>query len=347
MLLTVRWPLFARLEALLFFPIALMVASEIDQVQTIIDRWVGAALSQVGNLLRIPGQTIYWAAVAIVVTVPYFILLVVADRVLTDAERFRSPVRWSSLPPGHGPPCIFPGNWQKFVTPRPLPLPPANGCRLTWRWRWSRDSWRSCCISRPLWLGIRDQGDVAMRLLADREERAYQPGSDEQARCAQRRVVQQTADFRGWRPPRTARGPRGQSQRTPPSDSLRTHLDRRRRGYRLRLSATGISIPHRAVRVSEVVATPEVHGEPPTVNHGIPVVTQDNAPAMPLAPLAPAGAHGERCVLSRPPALPAVQRPTGVSASDPLKFSFVALASGRRARHLWSSAGWLAVNSYR
>jgi len=80
---TVRWPLFARLQAVLLFPVSVLLASEIARVQSYVDATLVPGLSPLGDDLGVSDHVVFWAAMAIVVLVPYFVVLLVADRFLT------------------------------------------------------------------------------------------------------------------------------------------------------------------------------------------------------------------------------------------------------------------------
>jgi clan AA aspartic protease (TIGR02281 family) len=318
-LLTVRWPLFARLEALLFFPIALIVASALDPVQTIVDRWVAPALSPVGNLLRIPGQTIFWASVAIVATVPYLLLLIVTDRFLTVRKGFAllsvvlvATWAWAAM--------HYSEHLAGFVPER-----------LAAAARWAPFDMEAGLVAgflafmlhlKALWVGIRDQGDVAMRLIAGREEHAYRPGPEELARRAQDVYYRQTADYRGWRPQEQLAGLAGDLKESP--------------GIKILTALTWIAViavtafayhnwdkfaalSHGA---GNTALRTEVHAEMPTAQHEMPIVTEDRASAMPLAPLSSRGPTANvRPVMTA--ALPTVQHPTDVSANGQSTSMFV------------------------
>src|SRR5580658_1784893 len=82
-LFTVRWPLFARLEAFLLFPVSLILASEIAPVRTLAYNQLIPSLTPYAIQLGVPTTAVVWAAMAIIVILPFFAVLLVADRFLT------------------------------------------------------------------------------------------------------------------------------------------------------------------------------------------------------------------------------------------------------------------------
>src|SRR5580698_8079335 len=88
LLFTVRWPLFARLEAASIFPVVCGVAGEITPLRSYVGQRLVAPLAPIGIHLGIPNQAIFWAGVAIATLLPYVCLLVVIDRFLTVRKGF-------------------------------------------------------------------------------------------------------------------------------------------------------------------------------------------------------------------------------------------------------------------
>ena len=87
-LFTVRWPLFARVEAALLFPVACRAASEIEPLRNSVNHWVVAKLAPLLFHAGISNQAIFWAGIAIAMVLPYVLLLVVIDRFLTVRKGF-------------------------------------------------------------------------------------------------------------------------------------------------------------------------------------------------------------------------------------------------------------------
>lgn len=321
-MLTVRWPLFARLEAVLFFPVALLVASQIAQVQTIVARWVSPALAPLGARLGLPGQMEFWAALAIVVIVPWLIVLIVADRFLTvrkgyfllsvaaigawiwAARHFSGQL--AELLPEH---FVATLNWLPLDAEAAIA---AAGLMVSLH-------------LKPLWVGLLDQGDVAMRMIAAGEERAFRRQAPPTGRRIQDVYYRETADFRDWRPRDQVDGSGGEPKETVAVKVLSA-------GTWMAVIAgacfawynwDNLAAPNRPP-----VSAPEVIAGPPPPAHGVVASVPASAPPVrmpvqipvrmpvqmpaPLA-LAPAGPAPPHPVATA--GLPAVQRPSDISAN--------------------------------
>ena len=194
-LFTVRWPLFARLEAFLFFPIAVLLASEIEQVQMFVDRGLSPTLSPIGAQMGMPNYAAIWVELTLAVLLPYVVLLIVVDRFLTIRKGFAVLsviviAVWTLIAQNYSDqlagfvPARFTVGWLTLGQQAALSV--GGVALLLHIW--------------PLLVGLRDRGDVAMRLVAAHEERNYRPGEMTKERRAQDIYYRQTADFRGWRP---------------------------------------------------------------------------------------------------------------------------------------------------
>src|SRR5580658_2989368 len=157
-LFTVRWPLFARLEALLLFPVSLILASEIAPVRTLAYNQLIPSLSPYAIKLGIPPAAIIWAAMAIIVILPFFAVLLVADRFLTVRKGYATLslvaiAIWAAtglhlsdqLAEFVPDTIIAQYDWLPFDQEAAL----AAGCAALVLHLW------------PLWSGLRDQGEVA------------------------------------------------------------------------------------------------------------------------------------------------------------------------------------------
>src|ERR1700681_3161336 len=82
-LFTVRWPLFARLEAAFLFSVALLLAYQFAPVRAIAENGFVPELSPLTQTLGLPRGAIVWMSVAIVALLPYLAVLVAADRLMT------------------------------------------------------------------------------------------------------------------------------------------------------------------------------------------------------------------------------------------------------------------------
>jgi clan AA aspartic protease (TIGR02281 family) len=212
---TVRWPLFARLEALLLFAVSLILAGEIAPVRTIINSRLIPALSPLGDRLSLPSSAIAWSALAIGVFAPYLFVLMVADRFLTVRKGYAllslmAIAIWSGV-------AMHLSDQIAELAPDTILESFASVPVLTFDQQTALAGGTLALLAHcwPLWVGSRDRGDVAERLIEARHRRSHgnEPASDAHR---QRDVYyRQTADFRGWqnqpRPRGLAGGPRESS----------------------------------------------------------------------------------------------------------------------------------------
>jgi clan AA aspartic protease (TIGR02281 family) len=301
-LFTVRWPLFARLEAALLFPVACSMAGEIAPLRTYIAQQLVAPLAPLGMPLGIQNQAIFWAGVAIATFVPYFFLLVVVDRFLTVRKGFailsaaaiaiwsvvakRSPWLVAQYLPE---PFLHEVHWLSFTQKAVITL---GGLALLLH-------------LKALWAGLRDHGQVAEELIAAGEAYPYRAGAN-----AQDVYRWQTADFRGWQIQLEGLG--GGPKEHPVVQFLYgiAWVGATVGGGAAYLAWYGFPGFGPGLRYHEPAPVVEVGpvrpgGSPKSVT---PPVTQAIRPA-PASP--PPGEH----VVAIAPPLPAVQRPTGISAS--------------------------------
>jgi clan AA aspartic protease (TIGR02281 family) len=361
-MLTVRWPLFARLEALLFFPVALMLASQVPQVHTIIDRWVAPAVALAGARFGIASGPMFWVAASIVVIVPWLIALIVADRLLTVRKGYAllSIVAigawiWSAMHFADQLAELLPGRvvdaigWPSFDVEAAI----AAGVLAF------------LSHLRALWVGIRDEGDVAMRLIAAREEHAFRPASGV-SRRAQDVYYRETASFRGWQPREQLEGPGGEPRETFAVKVLSVLTW-------MAVAAVTVFAYHNWDNLAAPVHAnghaappPEVVMGPMVPSHGVVsaggVVSTGpvNASVVPIAtpPPAPAVVVPRAMTAS---ALPAVQRPSDMSAngrgssvyvgpneavaerSDDGGFAFDSVVNGGHVRMLFDTGASVVV----
>lgn len=197
---TVRWPHFARLEAVLFFPIVLMLAIELTPLRSFVDRLPIVAWASLAARVRLTEYDILWGAMALAVAVPYIAGLRIADRLLTVRKGYAllslmaiaawaaSAMRFSDRLAPFAPPIVETiSEWLTF----------GQLCTVS-----------AGCLAfvahlPALWIGLRDDGEVAARLVdGDRHGRdgaGHGPGGDDIYR-------RQTAEFRSWGPPRRFAG---------------------------------------------------------------------------------------------------------------------------------------------
>src|SRR5271168_3429565 len=164
-LFTVRWPLLARLDAVLFFPVALIVAAEVAPVKTFVDHTLAPALPSLISRSGLSQSASFWIEIAIAGFIPYVVLLVLTDRFLTVRKGYvllsviaisiwaAAGMEWSPRLAAWVPARDLPRvDFLSFGRQVALGV---GGLALLLH-------------LRPLWIGLRDQGEVAMSLIDGR-----------------------------------------------------------------------------------------------------------------------------------------------------------------------------------
>ena len=82
-LITVRWPLFARLEAASLFPTAVSLATNLAPVRMLVERTVAPEFAPLAFQLGVSWSAVIWLSFALVSVLPFLAWLLVADRLLT------------------------------------------------------------------------------------------------------------------------------------------------------------------------------------------------------------------------------------------------------------------------
>jgi clan AA aspartic protease (TIGR02281 family) len=191
-LFTVRWPLFARLEAASLFPVACSAASQFTPLRTYIDQTLVTPLVPLLFHVGISNLTIFWAGMALAVILPYVLLLVVIDRFLTVRKGFA----WLSM--------MAIGIWTTVAWRAPtlvaeyVPEPYLREVH-------SLSAAQKAVVTvggmalllhlMALWIGLRDRGEVADRLLAERDAYPYRARNGSEVQDVYNR---QNDEFRGW-----------------------------------------------------------------------------------------------------------------------------------------------------
>jgi clan AA aspartic protease (TIGR02281 family) len=197
-LFTVRWPLLARLDAILFFPVALALAGEIAPVRTFVDQTLTPTFPSFVYQLGVSKGAAFWAAMVIAGFIPYLLLLIFADRFLTVRKGFAllsivAVFAWAvaafrlspslvAVVPAHNL-----GKFSFLSSGQHVALA-AGGLALL-------------IHLRPLWIGLLDQGDVAMRLVSVSGGSGYPEGRDTWARNDSDPFYRQAAASRGLNSP--------------------------------------------------------------------------------------------------------------------------------------------------
>ena len=236
-LFTVRWPLFARMEAILFFPFAMRFASETEPVRTYVENGLVPAVSRVCVPMGMSDNVIFWFAVSLVVIVPYVFALLVADRFLTIRKGYALLSVFAI--------AVWAGTALRLAW---LLIRIRAGGSLAGTDRLSFDQEAALAVGalalllhlRPLWIGLRDDGEVAMGLLATRRATCLPaPGG-----ACTGFVLPTDGGLPGVAgPQQQTRAPRPQAKFRG-QGSVHDHLDRRDLGTwaRLTWTANGFSI---------------------------------------------------------------------------------------------------------
>ena len=295
---TVRWPHFARIEAVLFFPVALMLAIELTPLRSMADRVPLAGISFRAAEMGIPEHDILWGLMAIIVGVPYLVPLLVADRLLTVRKGFAllsifaiaawagAGLQLSNQLAQFAPDSLLDGtDWLSFDTIAAIAVGFAA----------------FLFHLPPLWIGFRDAGEVAARLVAIRDAHAYGSWHEGHGGDLYHR---QTADFRRWQTPKHMAGLAGGPKEP--------HAARLLYGIAWIAIVAGASFTYysrgdlaaasRAAgqHAGPVVAVPGAQGEVQVAATGIPALQA-------MAP--PAGTAANVQAIPPLPVLPVVQRP--------------------------------------
>src|SRR5580698_5645579 len=161
-LFTVRWPFLARLDAILLYPVALVLAAEIAAIHKFIDQTVGPALPSVIFRLPLPKDTYFWAELAIVGLIPYVLLLTLADRLLTIRKGYAMLAAIAI--------SAFATAALRFSPSLASLMPSRAGGTFSFLASGDTAAFIACGLAfvvhlRSLWAGLADQGEIAMRLI--------------------------------------------------------------------------------------------------------------------------------------------------------------------------------------
>lgn len=312
---TVSWPLFARLEAAALFPPALLLAGGVMPTRAI-DGWktIPSAAAAVANL-GLTDIQIFWIATTLALLIPCLIVTIVVDRLLTVRKGFSllslvAIAAWAGL--GTLLPDQFPG-----LLPASLDEAiAAAGFETSDVAAAALGGFAALIHLRPFVLGLRDHGDIAARLLANKEEHAFARDRRTGMRRPQDVYYRQTASFREWREKPAVGGLTGVPKE---SSAVKILWAMTWIGViggagaawlaRNELAATGRPGMADAAPAVPVVAVPAKESQT------VPPVAVPGIAAVPTTPLPGAQAAGVALPAAVPGALPAVQRPSELSAS--------------------------------
>ena len=286
----------------MFFPVALLLASEIATVRTAVDTALVPELAPIlHDRAGVPYIVIYWIAVGMVTFLPYFVGMLITDRLLTVRKGYAllsfvaiaawaaAAMRLSDRIANHLPDSLINDNaWLTFDQQTAL------AAALI----------AIVIHAYGIWAGVRDDGDVAMRLIAAREEYEYARSRPEQPGHAQDVYYRQTAQFRGWQPDKQLEG-LGAGPRENSAVKMLSAIT-----WAGMIIGLGFAWHNWDDFAGKRGPTPEVQAGSPLDPRATNPATA--ASTMPLAPVAPPQTNPHTVSIA---ALPAVQRPTEVSAS--------------------------------
>jgi clan AA aspartic protease (TIGR02281 family) len=314
-LFTVRWPLFARLEAALLFPVACNIASQFEPLRTWVNQKLVATLAPFLFHVGIPNQAIFWAGMAIAVFLPFVLLLVVIDRFLTVRKGFAflsliAIAVWS-LAADRAP------NLVSEYLPEPY-LRQVNWLSAGQKAALTMTGLTFLLHLKALWTGLRDKGQVAEGLLMEQDADPYQQRNGSDGQDVYRR---QTADFRGWQLQKQFSG-LGTGPREHPAVQFLYGLTWAGLtvvmcvAYLIWYGVPGFGPGMRYREAPQVVEAAPLR---PAVSTKAPASVA-SAPVAPIHAAPPAPPPAEHFVVAAsppppPPPMPTVQRPTGVSSS--------------------------------
>jgi clan AA aspartic protease (TIGR02281 family) len=211
-LFTVRWPFFARVEAFLLFPVAVMLASELALFRSASSAWFTPALSLAGAQMGLREPVIVWASMTVAVLSPYFVTLMVIDRFLTVRKGFAI-LSLAAVSVWVIAAVKLSTDLAGFV---PDYLPHVrHGLSFTAQCGLAAGGIAFILHLRPLWIGLRDEGDVAMRMLSIEHGNFNWKQERGQARRDADVYYQHAADLRHLRPPRQMHGLAGGPRENP------------------------------------------------------------------------------------------------------------------------------------
>jgi aspartyl protease family protein len=158
-LFTVRWPIFARLEALLLFATILLICNELPAPHAVLDKVLAAEAIRAG----IPTPLLIWGALGGLLTGPYLGLLLAADRLLCVRNGFAllsvlAVSAWAGVAAILSPALAtrLPAGWTGGTA----------HISFTGEAAIAAASLTLLVHARPLWIGLNDSGLVGAGLLA-------------------------------------------------------------------------------------------------------------------------------------------------------------------------------------
>jgi hypothetical protein len=178
---TFRWPGFARIEAAIFFPAAVLMVSHISLVLSATQRAVAAAIPPHGGHLTGPGQALVWVALGLITLVPYLGLLMAVDMLLGIRKGFAilailATVVWTATAAALAHPLTgFPPVRlaRELFGPSEIKAAAVAGGTLAFLFHFG-----------PFWIGLQDQGFIAISLRKDQDDGPRKPNRRDQTEYA-------------------------------------------------------------------------------------------------------------------------------------------------------------------
>ena len=169
---TFRWPGFARIEAAIFFPAAVLMVSHISLVQSAAQRAIAAAMPPHGGHLTGPGQALVWVALGLITLAPYLGLLMAVDMLLGVRKGFAilavlATIVWTATAAALAHPLAgFPPVRlaRELFGPSEIKAAAIAGGTLAFLFHFG-----------PLWIGLQDQGFNAIRLRKGQDDGPRKP----------------------------------------------------------------------------------------------------------------------------------------------------------------------------
>jgi aspartyl protease family protein len=162
-LFTIRWPLLARLDAVLLFPLAFLLAGETSTVASIVNPGLGPAFAMFAVRYGLPAMAGYWAAYAVVTIIPYILLLAVIDRVMTVRKGYAYLSVFVTVAAARL--GLLASDWISSIAPTSFTAP-GEGPSFEWTIALAAGTFALLTHIKPLMMGVLDDGRVAERLIA-------------------------------------------------------------------------------------------------------------------------------------------------------------------------------------
>jgi len=167
-----KWPGFARVEAAIFFPAAVLMVSHINLVQSAAQRAAAAVIPTHGGHLTGPGQALAWVVLGLIALTPYLGLLMAVDMLLGVRKGFAilailATIVWTATASALAhqlagfPPVRLA---RELFGPSEIKAAAIAGGTLAFLLHFG-----------PFWIGLQDEGFIASRLRKDQDDGPRKP----------------------------------------------------------------------------------------------------------------------------------------------------------------------------